>query len=225
MLRYRFRRKTDPLAPVAWSSQRRDPLTAHPPTQRDSRCRMADAEGRPLVPKDWNDPATKALVALFYDPGDKDAAFGGRVPGRAAVLLNAGEDAVACEVPGSARTMSGSRNRLRSAGRASTSWTPIVTISPAARAILIEQPSCERGASAWYRRSYPRCLQQRGIAPHWFDVNGNRHKFRLTPNALCSRSWPASVIGRGSPREPRIARSRTELRPFRSQRHSVKLAQ
>jgi len=52
-------------------------------------------EGRPFSAKDWNDPGTRTLLAVFYDPGEYDA-----VASRAAVLINAGEGTIVCALPG-----------------------------------------------------------------------------------------------------------------------------
>jgi hypothetical protein len=50
-------------------------------------------EGRPFSAKDWNDPGTRTLLAVFYDRGEYDA-----VASRAAVLINAGEGTIVCLV-------------------------------------------------------------------------------------------------------------------------------
>ena len=194
------------------------PLTGAPPDATGiPDVEWLTPEGRPLVPKDWNDPATKALVALFYDPGDKDAAFGGRVPGRAAVLLNAGEDAVACEVPGL------SKNHVWALAIDSAQPDRASDILDADRydlagrsaAILVEQPSCEarRQAPGIADHILDALATAAGIAPHWFDVNGNRHKVPAdTKRALLTAlGLPASSAGEARASLASLARER-ELR-------------
>jgi len=94
------------------------------------------------------------------------------------------------------------RRSLRSRGRSA--------------AILIEQPSCEarRQAPGIADLSSMPWQQRRGLRRIGFDVNGNRHKVPADTKRALLTLWPASVIGRGSPREPRIARSKRELRPL-----------
>ncbi|HUZ91604.1 MAG TPA: 4-alpha-glucanotransferase, partial [Methylocella sp.] len=176
-------------------------------------------EGRPFLPKDWNDPATRALVAVFYDPGDHDGASGGGAPSRAAVLINAGEDAITCEIPGldknhvwafvidSATPDRASHNleadRYDLAGRSV--------------AILVEQPSREarRQAPGIADHVLDALATAARIAPHWFDVYGKRHEVPVdTKRALLtSLGLSASSVGEARATLALLAEER-ELRPL-----------
>jgi len=179
----------------------------------DSRCRMADA-GRPAPCPEglersshkkhsWRCSTIRAIRMPHSGPRARPRRRAAQRGRRRRRLRGSGAQQEPCL---------GSRNRLRSAG-------PRVR-HLGRRSLRSRRPlggNSHRAAIVRARRQAPGIADHildalataAGIAPHWFDVNGNRHKVRLTPNALAHGSWPASVIGRGSPREPRIARSRT----------------
>ena len=158
-------------------------------------------EGRPFSAKDWNDPARKHSWRSSTIQGDGMPRLGAR-PSRAAVLINASDSAIACELPGAdAKTMSGrSQSTPRTPDRA-----PYIVAGDryAAREPLGGNPC--RAASRAARRQAPGAADHvldalaiaAGIAPHWFDVTGKRHEVPAdTKRALLtSLGLPADSTG------------------------------
>ena len=176
-------------------------------------------EGRPFLPKDWNDPATKALVAVFYDTGNNNAASGGRAPGRVAVLLNAGDGAVACEVPGLGRnhvwTLAIDSAQPDRASHILESDR--YDLAGRSAAILVEQPAREprRHVSGAADYVLDAVALAAGIAPQWYDVEGRQHKVPAsTKRALLTAfGLPASSAGDARASLALLAQER-EFRPL-----------
>jgi len=134
-------------------------------------------DGRPLGGADWNDPAHKALAAVFYAPatetGDAD---------RVLVALNAGDGPCPLHLP-DPRAGCAWRCHVDTAlpaGRPPGARTgaPQIT-SIAARSVII---AAEEPTIAWKpRRSgvepavLARLATVAGIAAEWWDVGGARH--------------------------------------------------
>ena len=153
-------------------------------------------EGRPFSPQDWNDLATKALVAVFYDPGGGDGVCG-RAESRAAVLINAGDGAIACVLP--------ERRANHVWALAIDSGTPDrapsiladdhYALASRSAAILVEEPSREarRQAKGTADHLLDALAMAAGIAPYWFDVRGERHEVPAgTKRALLDSLGPSA---------------------------------
>lgn len=158
-------------------------------------------EGHPLQAKDWNDPQAKILVAVFYDLGDNNAETGGAAPSRAAVLINASEEMLACEIPG--RRKDHVWSCAIDSARPDRAPTPLEAeqyeLAARSVAILVEQPSLDSRRRATGAPNYvlDSLAKAAGIAPHWVDVYGHRHE---VPNdtiqaLLAALGLPASSIG------------------------------
>jgi len=177
---------------------------------------MADA-GRPaLVPKDWNDPATKALVRCSTIRAIRMPHSGPRARPRRRAAQRGRR-----------------RRRLRGSGLSKNHvWALAIDSAQPDRAsdildadrydlagrsaaILVEQPSCEarRQAPGIADHILDALATAAGIAPHWFDVNGNRHKVPAdTKRALLTAlGLPASSAGEARASLASLARER-ELR-------------
>lgn len=176
-------------------------------------------EGRPFSVKDWNDPGAKTLVAVLYDPGDNNAALGGRVPSRAAVLITAGKGAIGCALPGL------SKNHVWALAIDSAEPDRIPSIVEADHfalagrsvAILVEQPSREARCQAPGAADHvlDALAMAAGIAPRWYDVNGRQHEVPAdTKRALLTAlGLPASSTGGARASLALLAEER-ELRPL-----------
>ena len=171
-------------------------------------------QGQPFTGTDWNDPGMKALVAVFYDPGDGNAATGGRAPSRAAVLINAGAAALACEIPGLRKDHVWSF----AIDSAIPDRAPYIvetghyTLASRSVAILVEQPS--RGRLVKHRAPLI------ASSMRWSWRRESRHigltcmaagtRFPEIPNALCWMPWAClrhrpGRRARASPCSPRNA--------------------
>ncbi|HUI21247.1 MAG TPA: glycogen debranching protein GlgX [Methylocella sp.] len=178
------------------------PLTGAP---RDS-SGIPDVEwltvgGRPFSPKDWNDPGTRTLVAVFYDPGEVNALSGVRARSRSAVLINGSEDAITCTLPEPSKehvwalTIDSARPDYESC------MVEVDSYALAARsvAILVEQESHAarhetRGAADDVLDALAAAA---GIAAHWYDVNGRKHEVSADTKRtlLTALGLPASSTG------------------------------
>jgi glycogen operon protein len=134
--------------------------------------------GHAMAPADWDDPATRSLVAIAY------AATGGASGGdRVAIAFNAGDTAVTATLPPPRdghgwRVVVDTGAADRIAGRDLDGVE--VTLSGHGAAIVAEV--AERGGrtlSSGARATEPRVLDRlseaAGIAPEWFGVVGDRH--------------------------------------------------
>jgi glycogen debranching enzyme GlgX/4-alpha-glucanotransferase len=176
-------------------------------------------EGRPFQAKDWNNPCTKTLMAVFYDPGDGTAVTGKRAPSRAAVLINAGEAAIACEIPWLRKDHVWSC-AIDSAAADRASYileTDHYTLASRSVAILVEQPSHApaRQVPGAANRSLDALAEAAGIALHWFDVYGRRHEVSAdTKRALLTAlGLPASSTAEAHASLALLSEER-ELRPL-----------
>ena len=172
-------------------------------------------QGRPLLAADWNDPGTRALVAALYDPGEDDGVAGVR----AIVLINAGDAAIACELPGP------SPNDV---------WALAIDSSQPERAPHIVETGCYTLASRCVailtgqpfsggRRQTPAAgghvldalVKAAGIAPHWYDVFGKRHEVAGDTQRALLKALGLSVSSAGEARASlaMLALER-ELRPL-----------
>ena len=175
-------------------------------------------DGQPFSAKEWNDPDTNSLIAVFYDPGNGDAASGEDASSRAAVLINASQNTVACELPGP------SKNQVWALAIDSAQPDRATYILDTDRyilggrsvAILVEQPSrvARRGAQA-AGHVLDALASAAGIAPHWFDVNGRRHEVPANTKRalLAALGLPASSTGEARASLAVLAEER-ELRPL-----------
>lgn len=177
------------------------------------------AEGQPFAARDWENLGTRALVAVFYDPGDGNAASGRGGPSRAAVLLNAGEAAIEVSVPEL-------RDRHVWSHAIDSAWpeqapyiVDVERFSLAGRSvsILVEQPSNEpQGRSRGVADHVLDALATAaGIAPQWFDVRGECHNVAAdTKRALlAAMGLPAASTGEARASLATLVRER-ELRPL-----------
>jgi glycogen debranching enzyme GlgX len=175
-------------------------------------------EGRPFSPRDWNDPGTKSLVAVFHDPGGRDA-VGSRAANRAAVLINAGEAAIACALPW-LRTNHVWRLAIDSAG---PDRAPFIVeadryaLAGRSVAILVEQPSREirRQAPAAAGHVLDALAVAAGIAPRWFDVNGRQHEVPADTKRALLKALGLSASSAGEARASlALLAEERELRPL-----------
>ncbi len=137
------------------------------------------AEGRPFATRDWEDQGTRTIVAVFYDPGDADAA-GGLGPSRAALLLNASDGAVEVSVPGSRenRVWSVAIDSARPNQAPYEVDTECFRLSPRSASILVEQETSKekRGTRGVADHVLDALSTTAGIASQWFDVHGKLHQ-------------------------------------------------
>lgn len=171
--------------------------------------------GRPFTPDDWNDHNSRALAAIFYDPGDS---VGGFAPNRAAVLINGGEEEAAAVLPepGKDRVWALEIDSARPDCLPHHLEANRYVLAGRSVAILVERPSpLPRRQSPATGRVLDALAMAAGIAPHWFDVNGQRHD---VPDAtkralLASLGLPSSSAGEARASLAVLAQDR-ELRPL-----------
>lgn len=134
--------------------------------------------GHAMAPADWNDPATRTLVAVAY------AATGGASGGdRVAIALNAGDAEITVTLP-PPRDGNGWRIGIDTGATDRIAARDLdgvdLTLAPRAAAIIAEAPArggraLASGARATEPRVLDRLAEAAGIAPEWFGVEGDRH--------------------------------------------------
>jgi glycogen operon protein len=189
------------------------PLTGAPPDASGMPdVEWLNANGARLTPRDWEDPAANALIAVVYDPGD-DA----REPSRAAVLFNRSFEAVEMRPPSPRGGYDWSLD-ITSAGP-DAAGRPVVDLrlllAPRAVAILVETPGRGPARGGVDDSALDALAAAAGIAPNWWDVDGRLHEVGAdTKRALlASLGLAAATTGEARARLGELAEERA-FRPL-----------
>ncbi|WP_341264349.1 glycogen debranching protein GlgX [Methylocella tundrae] len=153
--------------------------------------------GSPLRPRDWHEPGSEALIAVFYDGGDKE-----QEASRAAVLLNRGFDAPQAQLPAPRdghvwmleidSADPGAEGKPVADGR--------LSLAPRSAAILIETRARAAGRGGIDDHVLDALAEAAGVVSHWWDVEGRLHKVKAGAKQALLKSLDLSAVSTGEAR-------------------------
>lgn len=129
------------------------------------------ADGAPFGPDDWNNGDIRTLIAALYEPARE-----GEPDNRVVVVLHAGDYDLGVTLP---KPRAGSRWRIEidshDLGRAGPVAGGALPVAGRSAILVVEEPIAKR-AGATDSEVLDRLATAAGLAPDWWDVDGNNHR-------------------------------------------------
>jgi glycogen debranching enzyme GlgX/4-alpha-glucanotransferase len=170
------------------------------------------AEGRPMEPGDWGDPARRTLIAAFYAPAETEREAV-RDADRVLVILHPGREPVRAALP---QPRDGRRWRVRLDTSSETPFQPkdgitaeqsFAEVAPRSVMLLSEVGDAAARKPPASSDLLGRLARAAGISPVWHDLSGRRH---VAPDEtkralLAGMGLPAATAGEARDSLARLA--------------------